>query len=247
MDGILLSINRLRASATHEGLWYVVYSKALVIILTPSAGIRSPEQQRAWREKIGLVSIILVLMAGVGYITFGFTQSVCGTPANRYHGGAIGTQFIGNSSVTINGMDYDFSTFKHPNAGPFNGQSNPIDEGGWNLAGNDASFLFQKVNQHCLGILTKGKDSTITGSGNTMDWYFPCNIKPQSGTTTPNTTASGSGTNCHSSSTARSDFASMHALGQVYYTWDDVRNTGRNLAVYETCVIFSFASVGILI
>ncbi|KAJ7154362.1 hypothetical protein C8R43DRAFT_1000965, partial [Mycena crocata] len=42
-------------------------------------GLRSFEQQRAWRDKMGLMSIVLGLMAGVGFVTFGFTQAVCGT------------------------------------------------------------------------------------------------------------------------------------------------------------------------
>lgn len=34
-------------------------------------------QQRAWREKMGLISIILLIMAFVGFLTFGFTAAVC--------------------------------------------------------------------------------------------------------------------------------------------------------------------------
>ncbi|EEB98716.1 hypothetical protein MPER_01727, partial [Moniliophthora perniciosa FA553] len=71
-----------------KGPW-MVYCYLLTFWIPPflmtSCGLRSPEQQRAWREKIGLVSIILVLMAGVGFITFGFTQAVCGKPPNRFH------------------------------------------------------------------------------------------------------------------------------------------------------------------
>lgn len=40
-------------------------------------------QRRAWREKMGLVSIILIIMAIVGFLTFGFTAAVCGTPPDR--------------------------------------------------------------------------------------------------------------------------------------------------------------------
>ncbi|KAH9910776.1 uncharacterized protein BXZ73DRAFT_30792, partial [Epithele typhae] len=49
-----------------------------------ACGIRTPEQQRAWREKIGLLLIIISLMAIVGFITFGFTEVVCGTQPNRF-------------------------------------------------------------------------------------------------------------------------------------------------------------------
>lgn len=198
-------------------------------------GIRTPEQIRAWREKIGLVSIIFVLMAGVGYLTFGFTESVCGKPANRFHGGAISETHIGNSSVVIHGYDYDFSDFKHPKTGStFNGETNPLLTGDWGLAGNDASFLFQKTNQNCLGLISKSSSSSITGAGNTLDWYFPCNIFSQYGPTGANATNYEQSTSCHVSTNARTLLNSMVPQGQVYYTWEDVRNSSRNLAVYES-------------
>jgi chitin synthase len=191
-------------------------------------GIHSPEQQRAWREKMGLISIILFLMAGVGFLTFGFNESVCGKPPNRFHGGNIG-----NSSVIIHGYDYDFSRFKHPKAGAtFNGQTNPLLEGGWNLAGNDASFMFQKVNENCLGLIGKASTSDITGAGNTLNWYFPCNIYNQFGTSTVNQSLYTDSTNCHIGVDTRSILPLQQ--GQVYYTWDDVQNPSRNLVVFES-------------
>ncbi|KAJ3504799.1 hypothetical protein NLJ89_g7748 [Agrocybe chaxingu] len=203
-----------------------------------SCGIRSPEQQRAWREKMGLVGIILILMAGVGFLTFGFTISVCGKPPNRFHGGAIGDQFIGNGSVVIHGYDYNFTEFRHPRTSSvFNGTTNPLFTGGWNLAGNDASFLFQKVNQNCLGLITRASSSSITGSGSFLDWYFPCNIFSQYGNTGVNITNYEASTTCHTSANARAQLETVQILGQVYYTWDDVKSSSRNLAVYESSVL----------
>ena len=184
---------------------------------------------------MGLVSIIAILMAGVGFLTFGFTISVCGKPPNRFHGGGIGNGFIGNASVVIHGLDYNFTNFRHPQAGTeFNGTTNPLLTGGWNLAGNDASFLFQNTNQNCLGMITKAANSSITGSGDNLDWYFPCNVYPQVGVVAANLTGYGSSTNCHVSSTARSQLKMVQVLGQVYYTWEDVMNPALNLAVYQS-------------
>ncbi|KAI0640218.1 glycosyltransferase family 2 protein [Trametes polyzona] len=195
-------------------------------------GIRTPEQQRAWREKIGLLIIIFCLMAIVGFITFGFTEVVCGTQPNRFQTGTID-----KASVIIHGYDYDFSKFNHPAVGPFNGKTNPLFEGGWDAAGADISFLFQNVNQNCRPFITKAANSTISGTNGNLDWYFPCNIYNQHGTSGVNLTNYGSSTTCHTSSKARTQLASMQPQGQVYYTWDNIHDPSRNLAVFESSVL----------
>lgn len=169
-------------------------------------------------------------MAGVGFLTFGFTQTVCGTPPVRFRTGTVQ-----NASVIIHGYDYDFSNFKHPAAGStFNGQTNPLLTGGWNVAGADISFLFQKVNGRCKGLFSAAGNSSIATSGGDLEWYFPCNVYNQFGTTGVNQTNYNSATTCHVTSTSRNLLAQMHPEGQVYYTWSDVKNTNRNLAVFES-------------
>lgn len=171
-------------------------------------------------------------MAGVGFLTFGFTLAVCGVPPTRYHTGEIQ-----KASVVIHGFDYDFSNFNHPAVGAWTGSQNPLYVGNWNAAGNDISFLFQNVNQRCRGFITKAANSSITGNGGDLNWYFPCNVYSQQGNSGVNLTGVESGTNCHASSKARTMLGAMKASGQVYYTWDDIRNPNRNLAVFESNVI----------
>ena len=178
---------------------------------------------------MGLLSIIISLMAGVGFLTFGFTETVCGQPPNRFQSG-----HIQNASVIIRGYDYNFSNFKHPAGGPFDGNANPLFEGNWNVAGADISFMFQNVNQNCRNFINKAANSTITGDHTNLDWYFPCNVYNQFGTSPANFTGYDSSTSCHTSSKARSQLSSIKPLGQVYYTWDDVRNPKRNLVVFES-------------
>ncbi|KAF9651932.1 glycosyltransferase family 2 protein [Thelephora ganbajun] len=216
--------------------WWFLYCFAITCCVPPAllraCGIRTPEQQRAWREKIGLISIILSLMAGVGFLTFGFTLAVCSKPPTRFHSGEIQP-----ASVVIHGFDYDFSTFNHPAVGTWTGRQNPLFEGGWNAAGNDISFLFQKVNQRCRNLITKAPNSTITGNNGDLNWYFPCNIYNQRGNSGVNLTRVEAGTNCHHTSRSRTMLAAMKRQGEVYYTWDDVRDPSRNLAVFESAVL----------
>ncbi|CCM02263.1 uncharacterized protein FIBRA_04346 [Fibroporia radiculosa] len=217
-----------------KGPWFMYCFILTLLVPTPllrACGIRTPEQIRAWREKMGLMGIIAILMCAVGFITFGFTRTVCGTPANRYHAGDIEA-----ASAVIHGYDYDFNSFKHPAVGNFNGDTNPIYVGGWNAAGADLSFMFQNTGGACSGYITKSSNSLINGSTSDPEWYFPCNIFGLNDTTVVNATNYNTSTTCHLSSTARSQLASMTPMGQVYYTWQDVANSSRNLVVYESSV-----------
>lgn len=63
---------------------WMIYCRAITICF-PSpilrcVGMRTAERQRAWREKIGILGIILLFMAGVGFLTFG-----CACAVRRAH------------------------------------------------------------------------------------------------------------------------------------------------------------------
>lgn len=198
--------------------------------------MRTAERQRAWREKMGLMSIILTSMAGVGFLTFGFNQAVCGAPPNRYLAGTVG-----KASIIINGHDYDFSTFDHPVVqGVFTGKSNPLYEGGYNVAAMDLSFMFQYNHGSCRDVITAAKGSVITQTDGLLDWIFPCNAFNQYGTSTANLTGYDNSTTCHvgpGTATAVSKYLASKISGQVYYSWDNVTTDGKNLAVYESYVL----------
>ncbi|GAA6002402.1 uncharacterized protein JCM10292_006640 [Rhodotorula paludigena] len=194
-------------------------------------GLKTKDRQSAWREKVGLLSVIMLCMAFVGFLTFGFTQAVCGTPALRYRAGNIDT-----GSMIFHGYNYDMDGFRHPAAAGISEGSNPLYDI-FNAAGKDGSFLFQKVNQKCLGIITPASGSGIPHNGDEMGWYFPCNMYDQWGTSVRNLTDYAEGTLCHTQDDARVQFSQLDALGQVYFEWDDLKNDTRNLAVYDGSVL----------
>lgn len=199
--------------------------------------MRTPERQRAWREKMGLMSIILSCMGGVGYLTFGFNETVCGSPPNRYLAGTIG-----KSSIIINGYDYDFSHFEHPIvSGAFPTKENPLFEGGWGAGGMDLSFMFQYNRGSCLRTITPANGSAIPTSNGLLNWFFPCNMFNQFGTSLVNKTGIDNSTNCHMKTGTQALqkqtlIDAKSTSGQVYYNWDNVTNEHRNLAVYESSV-----------
>jgi len=200
----------------------------------------SKAQQRAWREKMGLISIILFIMAFVGFLTFGFNQAVCGSPSTR-----LRVNYVTGGFMIFHGVAYDLTTSHHPAA---EGIPRHLDGSGANVlfdlpqkhGGQDGSFLFQNVNGKCKGIINRADGSKIpTDASGNLAWYFPCNTFNQDGSSQPNmSTPFYLGYACHTTPTARDVFyTTLTGAADVYYTWDDVKNSSRNLIVYSGNVL----------
>ncbi|SCU81011.1 LANO_0B01750g1_1 [Lachancea nothofagi CBS 11611] len=197
-------------------------------------GMAKKERQFAWREKIALLSVIFYAGTIVAYLTFGFTKTVCGSQVLR-----LRNNEVSGSYLIINGKSYDLDSSSHPAAAGIESGTNvlypPINAGGM-----DASFLFQNVNGNCKGLITP-KDNCSIPYDNDEDlaWYFPCKLTAQDGSTKPNFTVSEyyDGWACHTSQDARDAYYSLDAAAEVYYTWDDIKNSTRNLVVYNGHVL----------
>lgn len=198
-------------------------------------GKKAKDAQRAWREKIGLISIILLIMAFVGYLTFGFTATVCPS------GGPLRLRInkVGPGYMIFHGKAYDLTRSQHPLARGIAAGSNVLFDADPPGAGMDGSFMFQNVNGACKGLITAAPNSDVTtdGDGN-LAWYFPCNMFKQDGSSSPNTSIPYYlGYACHTSRSARDAFYGLRSSGDVYFNWDDVRNASRNLMVYSGDVL----------
>lgn len=198
-------------------------------------GKKQKEQQRAWREKIGLLSIILLIMTFVGYLTFGFTATVCpsGGPLR------LRNNKVDKGYMIFHGQAYDLTRSHHPLARGIASGGNVLFDMDEPHGGQDGSFLFQSVNGACKDLITLAPDSDVpTDSDGNLAWYFPCNIFNQDGSTKPNDTIPYYfGYGCHTSKGARTDFYGLRSSGDVYFTWDDVKNSSRNLMVYSGDVL----------
>jgi chitin synthase len=200
----------------------------------------SKAQQRAWREKMGLISIILLIMAFVGFLTFGFNQAVCGSPPPR-----LKVNEVDKGYMIFHGTAYSLVNSSHPPAAGIPGR---LDGSGANVlfdlpekhGGQDGSFLFQNVNGKCKGILNKAPKSDVPSDADgNLAWYFPCTTFNQDGSTKPNLTIPYYlGYACHTTANSRDTFyLDLSGAADVYFTWDDIRNNSRNLVVYSGNVL----------
>ncbi|KAJ2893129.1 Chitin synthase 4 [Zalerion maritima] len=198
-------------------------------------GMKSRAQQRAWREKMGLISIILVIMGFVGFLTFGFEQVVCGTTAERLH-----INEVDGGYLIIHGSAYNLVNSQHPAADGIPATANVLYDLSVKQGGRDGSFLFQNVNGNCKGLITLADDSDVpTDDDDNLAWYFPCNTFKQDGSSEPNMTIPYYlGYACHTTQKARETFyLDMETPNAVYFTWDDIKNSSRNLVVYSGNVL----------
>lgn len=191
---------------------------------------------------MGLVSIILYIMAFVGYITFGFTTTVCGQPSVR-----LRVNEVGNGYMIMHGVAYDFTKSGHPPADGIplrqdGSQANILYDLPEKYGGMDGSFLFQNVNGKCKGQIKLADDSDIPTNKDDPDslaWYFPCNAFNQDGSSKPNFTYPYyNGYACHTTRKSRDTFyLEVSGTADVYYSWDDIKNNSRNLIVYSGTVL----------
>lgn len=191
-------------------------------------------QQRAWREKMGLISIILLICAMVGFLTFGFTQAVCGEPGVR-----LKVNHVDSGHMIFHGSAYKLEGSKHPAALGIPLNKNVLYDLPHKYGGQDGSFFFQNVNGACRGLITAAPDSDIpTNENGDLAWYFPCAAFNQDGSTAPNLTDPDYlGYACHTSSNGRAAFYKLHSAGEVYFSWSDIKNKTRNLMVYSGSVL----------
>ncbi|EXJ74464.1 chitin synthase 4 [Cladophialophora psammophila CBS 110553] len=197
-------------------------------------GMPGRAQKRAWREKVGLISIIFLIAAFVGFLTFGFTRAVCPAPGLR-----LKINHVDRGYMIFHGDAYNLDGSMHPAALGIPLDSNVLYDLPHKYGGQDGSFMFQKVNGECKGLITLAPGSDVpTDADGDLAWYFPCNAFNQDGSSPPNlTNPYYLGYACHTTAKSRNTFYNLRKAGEVFFTWDDVKNTSRNLVVYSGSVV----------
>lgn len=190
----------------------------------------------AFREKMGLVTVILLIMGFVGFLTFGFTQVVCPKPPLSFR-----VESINEGYVVIHGWAYMLASWNNhpPIPGMTDKATNVIYEP-INAGGKDASFLFQNINQHCASVFVPGSGKTVGQAD--VPSYFPCQLVDHQHY--PSSATYSNHSACHLNPSSRTMFDTMRdtgilnadgnydKAGRVYYDWNDI-NTTSHLAVFN--------------
>eukprot|EP00834_Sanchytrium_tribonematis_P004547 NODE_230_length_12188_cov_0.969890.p1 type:complete len:933 gc:universal NODE_230_length_12188_cov_0.969890:10229-7431(-) len=183
-------------------------------------GLPTKGQQIAWREKISLVFVIILLALLVGFLTFGFQQTVCGVAPLR-----VSFDTLNGAEVVIRGKGYDFSQYNHP------GGSSKLPRGGIDMrelsglssSQRDLTFMFQDPSS-CSVLF--GTDAVTTP-------IFPCTIGGAD--VNKATKISDVKEACHDSG-AFGEVLSWRKTVNVFMPWDQVQDSS-NYFIYNNFVL----------
>ncbi|KAI9488172.1 chitin synthase-domain-containing protein [Zychaea mexicana] len=190
-------------------------------------GIKDKQIQQAWREKVSLVIIIMILCVSVGFLTFGFNATVCGRQPTR-----IRPTGINEDQIIISGRVFDLKSFKHATPYPGIPASGDLLEMGY--GGRDLSFMFQTVNYNCKGIFRP--IVADDPRGNVIN-YFPCVPIDRNDPLKVNATDNLKRDGCHVSPKSRKALRKLDVVGDVYYNWTDIQQPGTSLVAFNGNVL----------
>ncbi|KAJ1960714.1 Chitin synthase, class 3, partial [Dipsacomyces acuminosporus] len=192
-------------------------------------GMPDPHVQMAWREKMGLVTIIMLIMGAIAFLTFGFQQVLCGLSGKQTR---IKWNEVGNGYVVVHGRAYDITTFKHEKSSLWTGPPGANLMGlPSNAGGKDLSFLFQNPNGNCLKVLQYSRN-VADAKGHAIN-IFPCVYYNNTGSIDPNQIPNNQG--CHNTDDSRKKLSGLYNT-PIQYSWHDVK-TQPNLVVFNGAVL----------
>ncbi|CAG8486890.1 16284_t:CDS:2 [Funneliformis mosseae] len=212
--------------------YWVLFSR-VITFWAPSSilsccGMHDRSVQQAWREKIALVTIIILLCILVGLLTFSLRDALC----RKLPFETIPVGRVVNGQATILGKIYDLQSYHHKVVPPFVNNSDLSSPENALLNRADLSFLFQSVNFECKDVL---KPDVANADGSVLN-YFPC--VPVREYDIPNPDANPEGRGCHPNYSERVDALSQFKLiGEIYFEWRDVENSERKYVVYNGHVL----------
>ncbi|KAJ3368659.1 Chitin synthase, class 3 [Allomyces arbusculus] len=216
---------------------WVVFSKVVTFYAIPPVlacfGLKTPEVQLAWREKMALCTIILIMMTIVGFLTFGFNQVLCQSQDSR-----MDFMSLGGGYVVINGYGFDVTEYNH-NFGTY-GQF-PFEEiyaSDRGFAQRDLSFLFQNSYgglPECQALFGGEKYTSAT------NYLFPCTISGLPASAVQERYGTYPPEYCHQSTNTLvqdiADFRAKHKRRDIFVKWDALLDEGNPFLAFNGEVV----------
>ncbi|KAJ3362204.1 Chitin synthase, class 3 [Allomyces arbusculus] len=228
----------VKPTTTCRRVW-VWFSRGVTFYALPPFlacfGMHDPDVQQAWREKMALCTIILVVMAALAFLTFGFNALLC-----QYHDVTVDVNQVGGTQILVKGMALDVASFQHSYG------TNPRDPlPFWELtdkaalpSDRDASLLFQSnygAMPACQSLFGKAIDPS--------DRLFECTVTGRVANRDgqPANYGQWPANYCHRDFTAVSQAMSAlrnaGAVRDVYVTWAAMEDPSNNYFAYNGDVV----------
>ncbi|KAI9224202.1 chitin synthase-domain-containing protein [Blastocladiella britannica] len=216
--------------------WWIIFS-TIVTFYVPTPlmrmfGMTDPEVQQAWREKIALVTIIVLMMLLLGFLTFALQAVLCPPESS-----GLDVDQLGAGNVVINGFAFDVSTYNH-NFNSAHGQF-PFERiNGEDIARSqrDLSFMFQNEYALLPDCMTAFGPTFLSPKGT----LFPCTI---GGVAESSATSYGSYPRayCHANTNLLvGDVQSFVSAGKrkaLYVTWEALEDPDNHYIAFNGDVI----------
>ncbi|KAF9337860.1 Chitin synthase, class 3 [Podila minutissima] len=223
-------------------MYYNAITCCFPAALLRSCGMHTHEIQKAWREKIALVSLVILMVLAVAFLTFGLQKALCKDESTgKFVAGSPDTA----TGMIVNGMGYYFNSKDEGGAGVVwthpaiatNISSERVDimsDPTFGASGKDASFLFQNpTGGACSDLITRIAPPDVEG-----DYYFPCKLRDIFGTTPPNMSVDRGIIGCHTKVRGQWNALARSApIAPAYYTWENITRGDRNLFAFDGDVI----------
>ncbi|RIA96949.1 Glycosyltransferase Family 2 protein [Glomus cerebriforme] len=210
---------------------WILFSRIVTFWAPPSVlsccGMHDRLVQQAWREKIALVFIILILCIVVGFLTFGFETAICRKAPLE----AIQFGHMTLDQASMLGKVYDLHSYQHSLQPPYvKNQDLASPENGFGRS--DLTFLFQSVNFECKEVLIP----KVSNADGFVLNYFPCVVVHENDI--PNQNANPQNAGCHVDPSERVDALSQFkVIGEIHFDWSDVDNPDNKYVVYNGQVL----------
>ncbi|PVU89161.1 hypothetical protein BB561_005510 [Smittium simulii] len=188
-------------------------------------GFSQKDQRTAWREKIGLVSIILLMCGIVGFLTFGLQSVLCKSNIR------IQRSLLKNKYIVVRGYAYDVSQFGHPASDLTGPDRASIIGAPLNAGKTDLTLLFQNAEASCKEILIYTSDFKSPNDNNAN--VFPCQIMPFEAANPPNSTVEIEA--CHNSKSSLEMLLNLPSI-PISYSWEEVKNN-PDYVIYNGAVL----------